>query len=163
MTDPWSEFAVFFEQRPLQLILGPRPGKKSVAALSPRGITLCCTLLGAREDVQPVRRICQKLECHWIWLPIEGGRLEVLGATNLVDHVRTLIDAIEQEPEPRIYIHCSAGIHRTGFFAYILLRLQGLCRREAEAELGRLRAVTAAQVGPDRLDLAEERLHGTKL
>ena len=158
MTDPWSEFATFFEKRPPQLILGPRPGKKSAAALAPLGITHCCTLLSAREEAQPIRRVCEKLDCRWVWLPVEGGRLEVLRETNLADHVRVLIDAIAEEPEPTIYIHCSAGIHRTGFFAYVLLRLQGLCRGAAEAELRRLRPVTAEQVGQDRLDLAEQRL-----
>lgn len=158
MTDPWSEIVPFFEQRDVQLILGPRPGKKSVATLAQHGLTHCCTLLSAREDVQAIRGICQKLDCHWIWLPIEGGRLEVLAATNLVDHVRTLINGIGDELEPRLYIHCSAGIHRTGFFAYILLRLQGFDRPEAETELNRLREVTAAQIGQDRLDLAEQLL-----
>ena len=63
-------------------------------------------------------------------------------------------------PEPRLYFHCSAGIHRTGFFAYVLLRLRGLDRAEALHELSALREVTAAQVGDERIDLADEVVSG---
>lgn len=158
MTDQWSELATSLARRELCFFLGPRPGKKSMTALSSLGITHCCTLLSAREDVQPIRKICQKLECRWIWLPIDGGRLEILRQTDLTGHLRTLLDNIQNEPEPRIYFHCSAGIHRTGFFVYALLRLCGFCRSRAIAELRKLRAVTAEQVGQDRLDLADELL-----
>lgn len=157
-TNQWSELATLLANRELRFFLGPRPGKKSIRALSSQGITHCCTLLSEREDVQPIRKICQKLECHWTWLPIDGGRLEVLRQVDLAGHVRTLLHEIEDEPEPRIYFHCSAGIHRTGFFVYVLLRLRGLSRNQAITELGNLRAVTAEQVGQDRLDLADELL-----
>ncbi len=158
MTDKWSELATSLARRDLCFFLGPRPGKKSMTALSSLGITHCCSLLSAREDVQPIRKICEKLGCRWIWLPIDGGRLEVLRHMDLAGYVETLLDDIENEPEPRIYFHCSAGIHRTGFFVYALLRLCGFCRSRAIAELRKLRAVTAEQVGQDRLDLADELL-----
>jgi Tyrosine phosphatase family len=151
-----NNIAAALGERELQLFLGPRPGKKSLGTLVALDLTHCCTLLSEREDVQPVRKICQSLGCEWVWLPIEGGRLDVLRETDVVGHFQTLIQRIADEPKPRIYFHCSAGIHRTGFFAYLLLRLRGLSRDEAFSELTALRPVTAGQVGEERLDLADE-------
>lgn len=65
-----------------------------------------------------------------------------------------LAEAIEKASVPRIYLHCSAGIHRTGFFACLLLRLQPVDVSDIPAALAALRPVTAEQVGHDRVALA---------
>ncbi len=139
-----------------RLVIGPRPGKKSIDMLAALNLTHCCTLLSEREDVQPIRKICKKLGCDWIWLPIEGGKLDILRQTDLKGHVQAFVQQTKNVPTPHVYIHCSAGIHRTGFFVYVLLRLRGLDREAANVELSNIRAVTAEQVGPERLDLADE-------
>ncbi len=59
-------------------------------------------------------------------------------------------------PQSRIYLHCSAGIHRIGFFAYVLLRLLGRNQADAFVQLQTMRPVTAEQVGSDRLALADD-------
>ncbi|MEM7426553.1 MAG: tyrosine-protein phosphatase [Pseudomonadota bacterium] len=137
-------------------VIGPRPGKKSVGTLKDLKLTHCCTLLSEREDVRPIQKICNNLGCTWIWLPIEGGRLEILQETDLEGHVETLARALGAEAAPRVYFHCSAGIHRTGFFVYVLLRLGGLEPDRARQRLADLRPVTAEQVGAERLQLADE-------
>ncbi len=160
MKDVAAEITAIFTEREVRLFLGPRPGKKSLDTLAGLNLTHCCTLLSEREDVQPIRRICQKLGCAWVWLPIEGGRLDVLRQTDIAAHLQSLIESVASEPEPRIYFHCSAGIHWTGFFVYLLLRLRGYDRDEASEALTKLRPVTAEQVGEERLDLADEMLAG---
>lgn len=147
--------AVWIEKKPV-LHIGPRPGKKSVATLTELNLTHCCTLLSEREDVEPIRKICRKIGCEWVWLPIEGGHLDTLKETDVATLLHSLSKAVEQEPQPCIYLHCSAGIHRTGFLATILLRLSGFSAADARAELARIRPVTAEQVGEDRLALAED-------
>ena len=147
---------IFSALRDTRMFLGPRPGKKSLDALSSLGLTHCCTLLSEREDAHSIQKVCQKIGCKWIWLPVDGGRLDVLRQTDVTGHLQTLRSEVKDEPEPRIYFHCSAGIHRTGFFVYLLLRLRGLNRDDALNELTGLRAVTAEQVGVERIDLADE-------
>jgi protein-tyrosine phosphatase len=142
--------------RRITLVLGPRPGRKSLPTLATRGLTHVCTLLSEREGASTIESLAQKIGCTWIWLPIEGGSLDHLRHTHLEHHVTTLLGALRNEPQPNVYLHCSAGIHRTGFFAYTLLRLSGLDSDAARRELARLRPVTADQVGADRLALAEE-------
>ena len=93
---------------------------------------------------------------EWVWLPMEGGNLEVLRQTDIASLIATLKQEIGDRTDAHIYLHCSAGIHRTGFLAYILLRLMGHDSGAAFVELGALRSVTADQVGDDRIRLAEE-------
>ena len=156
MRDRPAVLGMFMDQTNATFFLGPRPGKKSIEWLRSLELTHCCTLLSEREDVRAIEKICQKLGCKWVWLPLEGGRLDVLQRADIGGHVNTLAREIEGEPAPRIYFHCSAGIHRTGFFVYVLLRMRGLSRDDAFSELATLRAVTADQVGEDRLQLADD-------
>ncbi len=145
----------------IDFFLGPRPGKKSLQRLQDLKLTHCCTLLSEREDASLIAKFCKKLVtdgqvCNWVWLPIEGGNLDVLRQTDISSLILSLVDAIKDTETPRLYFHCSAGIHRTGFFVYILLRLQGRSSEEALIKLAELRQVTADQVGSERLELADQ-------
>ncbi len=140
---------------PADLVLGPRPGKKSMNRLSELGLTHCCTLLSEKEDPNAIKRICGRLGCEWIWLPVDGGGLDTLKAVPIADYVHQLDEALGGIETPKVYLHCSAGIHRTGYVVYILLRLMGLDEADALKTLNELRPVTAEQVGSERIALAE--------
>mmetsp|Transcript_53450 Transcript_53450/g.100576 ORF Transcript_53450/g.100576 Transcript_53450/m.100576 type:complete len:319 (-) Transcript_53450:143-1099(-) len=65
----------------------------------------------------------------------------------------------ESATQPSILVHCSAGMHRTGFFAYGLMRaLSGLRPQEARECLYLMRRDTGEKVGHDRIRIAEEQL-----
>jgi hypothetical protein len=135
------------------LVLGPRPGRKSKGALSTMDLTHVCTLLHEREGARSVQSIANEIGCQWIWIPLAGGGLDELRTL----HSEALVSfggALTGTVQPRVYLHCSAGIHRTGFFASILLRLQSLDAEAIRHALGELRPTTAQQVGQDRIDLA---------
>ncbi len=91
----------------ITLTVGPRPGKRSVGALQNLGLTHCCTLLSAREGAEQVRDLCKKLgneeqPCEWLWLPIEGGNIATLQATDLKTLMAELISAIEAQKAPHV-------------------------------------------------------------
>jgi protein-tyrosine phosphatase len=134
------------------LVLGPRPGKKSKTKMSAMGLSHVCTLLSEHEKPAIIEKIANELGCRWLWLPISGGHLDVLRALDLEAMISQLAASITETAAPRIYLHCAAGIHRTGFFASVLLRLQPVA--DVEASLVALRPVTAQQLGQDRLALA---------
>jgi len=126
-------------------------------ALAAIGLSHVCTLLGERETPEAIERIARELGCRWVWLPIAGGDLETLQEVNAEAMITQLADAIDGTPNPRVYLHCSAGIHRTGFFASLLLRLQPVEIDDVPKALAVLRPVTAEQVGSDRIALAVAR------
>lgn len=152
----------------IKISLGPRPGKKSIKRLQDLNLTHCCTLLSEREGGQLIAKICNQLgagesPCEWIWLPMEGGNLEVLRQTDILSLVATLKKQIGNQEDAHIYFHCSAGIHRTGFLVYILLRLMGHDCNTALVKLAHLRQITAEQVGEDRIELAENFVANSKI
>jgi len=136
----------------MKLIIGPRPGKKSKDTIQAAGVTHVLTLLSEREDAAASGRITRAIGAEWLHLPMEGGHLDRLATFD----TQALWAVLDQVPEAAtLYIHCSAGIHRTGFVTYLILRRGGLPAPEARVQLGEIRPVTLDQVGEDRLALAE--------
>ncbi|MEO0448941.1 MAG: tyrosine-protein phosphatase [Pseudomonadota bacterium] len=139
------------------LILGPRPGKKSKDQIKALGVTHMVSLLGIREQASSIDRIANAIGASWYHFPVNGGHLDTLQTLD-VAQLFLLYDTINRGSDaPIIYLHCSAGIHRTGFVAYLLLRYRGLSPQQARTEMGEMRAVTLEQVGEDRIALAESK------
>ena len=112
--------------------------------------------MAAREQVQPIEKIAKSIGAQWLHFPIDGGKLDVLSAVSL-PQLFLMITRVEAAPDrPRIYMHCSAGIHRTGFTAYCLLRRDSLDHETALEALKTEREVTFKQLGEERIDLARE-------
>lgn len=142
----------------MRLILGPRPGKKSRDSIAEQGVTHLVTLLSAREQPDSVARIARSIGAEWQHFPMDGGHLDTLAQVDLSQLFLLHDEIVRANPDAVIYLHCSAGIHRTGFVAYLWLRYRGLEADQAKVELGKLRAVTVAQVGDERISLADEML-----
>jgi hypothetical protein len=119
------------------------------------GLSHICTLLSARENPEAIQAMTEELRCGWIWLPMSGASLEVLKAVELDEMLSKFAASVADSTTPRIYLHCSAGIHRTGFFASVILRLSS--EPDVKGALGALRPVTADQIGEDRFALAISR------
>ncbi|MCR9268498.1 MAG: hypothetical protein NXH72_00775 [Hyphomonadaceae bacterium] len=139
-----------------KIILGPRPGKKSKDSIQAQGVTDILTLLSAREQADSIKLLAKSIGAAWHHFPVDGGHLETLAGVDL-SQLFLAFDEIERASEaPVIYLHCSAGIHRTGFVIYAYLRYRGRTPDAALAELIKLRPVTSEQVGEDRIALAEQ-------
>lgn len=139
-----------------KLILGPRPGKKSKDAIAAQGVTDILTLLSAREQPDNVSKITRSIGASWHHFPIDGGHIDTLAEVDLSRLFLMYDDIVRSTPEAIIYLHCSAGIHRTGYIVYALLRYRGLSPEAAREAIIELRPVTSDQVGEDRLALAED-------
>ncbi len=140
----------------MQLILGPRPGKKSKDAIQAQGVTDIVTLLSAREQPDSISKIARGIGADWHHFPIDGGHMDTLSNVDLSRLFLLYDEIVRARAGAVIYLHCSAGIHRTGFIIYALLRYRGLLAEQASEEVARLRPVTSEQVGEDRLALAEK-------
>jgi protein-tyrosine phosphatase len=130
------------------LALGHRPKKTAFKALREAGATAVLTLLSDREGARGLQDLAVRAGLKWIWLPLENG-----SPADRDTDVRTAFVAVRTmlEGGGRVFVHCSAGIHRTGMIAYALLRFVGLDAPDARAMLTTLRAVTSSGVGEERL------------
>ena len=139
----------------MQLILGPRPGKKSKESIQSQGVTDILSLLSQREQPESIKRIANSIGATWHHFPIDGGNIETLDGVDLGRLIIIKKKNARAGDEAVMYLHCSAGLHRTGFVAYALLRYRGVAPDQVMDELRALRAVTADEVGADRVALAE--------
>jgi protein-tyrosine phosphatase len=138
------------------LAIGHKPGGKiSFGGLKNEGTTAVLTLLHENEGAAAIGKQTETVNIAWIWFPFSASRPhEGEAITEVYNLYKQLSDLIINGS--KIYIHCSAGIHRTGMITYGFLRFLGKSRTEAFEMLKSLREVTADQVGADRLLWADQ-------
>lgn len=57
-----------------------------------------------------------------------------------------------------VLVHCASGMHRTGVFAYCLLRTIGLKGTEAMEKIKTIREITYKYVGKERIQTADTKI-----
>ena len=132
------------------LAVGHRPGKKMIQAMPHQGVTHVLTLLAASEGAEDIGRAVQMAGLAWVWLPLASADPP---GEDRHEEITQTFEAVRQALDDggHVYVHCSAGIHRTGMVTYALLQHLGLPDDEALAALAELRAETAEGVGAERL------------
>lgn len=132
------------------LAIGHRPKIKLIPALHEQGATHVLTLLSETEGAAAIGHAVQRAGMAWLWFPLVSA---VPPGPEKLDEVRRLFDRLRAALSAggKIFVHCSAGIHRTGMISYGLLRSVGLPQSEALSKLRSLRAVTGEGVGAERL------------
>ena len=134
------------------LALGHRPGKRLRKQLSAQGCTLVVNLLSDNEsnaDPSPNRL---RLPLHTAAPPDESRDNEVLLALQRI--------RMQLADNGKVFIHCSAGLHRTGMIAYALCRFSGLDRQESISLIEELRTLTATELTETRIAWAERFTNG---
>ena len=93
------------------LAVGPRPGRRTLPAL--RAATDVLTLLSEKEGAAAIKAEVEQMGLRWWNLPLPNGRPF---ARDKDDGISALFVQLKQRLADggRIYIHCAAGIHRTG-------------------------------------------------
>lgn len=132
--------------RPLRgghLAIGHKPGKALRVALMSGGCTHTLSLLSDHEDSKEASDTRLRLPLASA-APPAAERLPEIRAC--LDRVIALLDG-----GARLYLHCSAGLHRTGMITHALLRYLGHPRAEALAILAELREATAEAATEERL------------
>jgi hypothetical protein len=138
------------------LAIGHKPGGKiSFEGLKNEGTSAVLTLLNENEGAAAIGKQLRTVNIEWIWFPFSASKPhdgeDIAQIYSLYNQLASLINAAA-----KIYIHCSAGIHRTGMITYGFLRFLGQGKTEAFGILQSLREVTAAQVGEARLIWADQ-------
>lgn len=133
------------------LSIGHRPAAKLVSDLKLQNTTHILTLLSEHEGGKKVKGVSEKAGIEWLWFPMVSATPPGPDRYEEIDGLFRTMEAILQAGS-RIYIHCSAGIHRTGMITYGFLRYTGLDAEAARQKLEALREVTSEGVGADRLE-----------
>lgn len=141
-----------------KLAIGHRPKIKDILQLKNEGVSTIVTILGENENPFKIIRETQKQGLKSIHIPIGNAKLikEPKEIHNVIAYLYRIKDSLLHEEN--VYIHCSAGIHRTGMYTSALLMLCGYTSDETFDILGELREVTQANVGEDRFKWGERAL-----
>lgn len=133
------------------LAIGHRPGGRLITDLKLQNATHILTLLSEHEGGKLISSQAKKAGMEWLWFPMESANPPAEDRyQELADLFRTMQDIVNNGG--RIYIHCSAGIHRTGMITYTFLRFCGLDAEAASKKLQALRPVTGDGVGDERME-----------
>ncbi len=139
------------------LKIGHKPGgkKRSFEQLINEGTTTVFTILSEREGALKIQRNCNFLGMDWIWLPLANGNIpnENLNI-EIIEKLRIIKNKLQNQE--KIYVHCSAGLHRTGMITNCILRFIGFDQTNSYEILKQLRPITAKEVGKKRLELGEQ-------
>lgn len=133
------------------LAIGHRPSAKLVADLKLQNTSHLLTLLSEGEGSRNIKILCDKSDMGWLWFPMKSA------GSPAEDRLQELADLFQKmesilKDGGKIYIHCSAGIHRTGMITFAFLRFIGLDIEEAKTKLTELRPTTSEGVGEDRME-----------
>jgi predicted protein tyrosine phosphatase len=135
------------------LAIGHRPPLRWLSHMRKAGVTHIVTVLSQQEHPQAIAEAAREAGLAWIWIELGSTKnLPAKAKPEIVEALRSLASVLENNG--RVYLHCSAGIHRTGMIAAALLFLLGYNSAQVAETLASLRTVTAEGVGAARLDWA---------
>ncbi len=133
-----------------KITIGHLIGKK----FNYNGYTHIVTLIGEREGASELGIKVTEQNIEWIWLPMENANIKSISPKKFLKYLET-VKKITLIPKNNIYIHCSAGIHRTGMITYGVYRLLGYSENESLNILHELRPVTEENVAIKRIKFVE--------
>jgi hypothetical protein len=127
------------------LALGHKPGKRMRAEPETTGCTLVVNLLSHRESRA-------SSNAGRLRFPLDGAACP---SAERDPEFLLVLQRIQDELARggRVYIHCSAGLHRTGMVAYALFRWAGLDHDASLSQIRELRELTATELTHERMEL----------
>ena len=137
------------------LALWHRPGLKAIPLLKGAGCEHILTLLSEREGAEEIGEAARKANLGWTWLPLPNARWSEGKRKDLILSALAGVSEI-LDSGSRLLIHCSAGIHRTGMVAYILLRWRGHDEEEALNLIARMRMHTREGLRREHIEWGNE-------
>jgi len=132
------------------LAAGHRLKVKVMPDVKAQGVTHIITLLSQKEGALQVKKAAEANGIEWLWLPLENAQPPAAERQSEIRSIFSQWQALLAQGA-YLYIHCAAGIHRTGMIAYAFLRYLTYSPTESHQFLKSLRQVTSEQVGYQRL------------
>ncbi len=133
------------------LAIGHRPPLRALKQMRAAGLTHVVTVLAQSENPNAIAVAARDAGLDWMWIDL--GSTKNLPA-RAKPEIKAALERIAEilHAGGRIYLHCSAGIHRTGMIAAALLFHLSHDETEIRAALTAMRPVTAEGMGEDRFE-----------
>lgn len=130
------------------LVLGPRPKLKKVGNRSEEVIFTLLTKSEEAEDIGNAVRVSGKI---WRWHPLSVRHHDF----SLWEEWITAVNDLEicLEAHKTVYLHCAAGIHRTGSLTYLYLRRKAYTPEQARAKVFSMRPIIEEQINTKMFDM----------
>lgn len=128
------------------------------------GINYVLTILYPKEKPESIQKFCSEIspDIQWDNLQLFGAGISYLMQKNtiklIIDHILSLIEYFKTHQNTRIYLHCAAGLHRTGTVLYTILRCCGESEETVMDVIKSIRYETFRDMGQKRIDYAEKSL-----
>lgn len=143
------------------IILGPRPTPHALKAHSIPANTIL-TLLKEAENPNLIRIAAMAGSYKWVWWPLDA-RPHSTQMSSVGRFINAGYKIEEALKDGAVYVHCAAGIHRTGMACYAYYRIvEQQSAEDARASVVSHRSVIGTDA-KEKLDWLEEQLAATKL
>lgn len=138
------------------IIACERPSKSLLKNLS-RVCDLVITLQWETETPEDIHTYCTEFGLEWLWVPIKATNYRLISDDELYSRILNSLHQVKTQLDKgkRILVHCAAGVHRTGFFVYTLLRISGFFHQAALDFLIKIRPVILARIGQHRIEIGQ--------
>jgi hypothetical protein len=135
------------------LAIGHRPPLRALEPMRRAGFTHIATVLAENENPHAIGAAAEAAELGWLWLELGSTKsLPARGKAEIATALATMADILRDGG--CLYLHCSAGIHRTGMIAAALMFHLSCSEDDIRAALTALRPITAQDVGEARFEWA---------
>ena len=118
------------------------------------------TIQHESEKPEVIQKYVQEIgDIYWHNLPLRGANMAIFMNKTvqklIIDNILFIINYMKNN-EIILFMHCTAGIHRTGTILYTLLRVCGESKENALKAVKYIRIDTFNKCGTNRLNYAEE-------
>ncbi len=136
-----------------------RPSQKDIINFKKTyNINFVLSLLNIDENPSEIKILCEYNNIRWDWIEISGANyLNKKDNFKIIKKIKEIIKILNTE-EINLFVHCAAGIHRTGTIIYAILRIFSYTKDEALETIKAIRKDTADKVGMFRINNTESRL-----
>ena len=137
--------------------VGHKLGGKSllIQTLIKQGTTTVFTILGKNEGAEKLGTEILEAGIDWVWLELPNANPPSKQKDSMLLEKLNVIKNKLVSGE-KVYIHCSAGLHRTGMISFALLRLCNYNWSDALNKLNESRPATVNEMTAERLQWVDK-------
>ena len=158
-----KEFHFFQLQNGSKITCHGKQSKNDITFLKKEyNVDVIITILSDKEGAEDIHRYTEEEgNIKWIHLPIKGANMTCLKKEETIkkifDCLLTLYEDMKNNKRI-IFIHCAAGLHRTGIILYTIIRLTRETKEKALDIIKDIRMETYKYCGEKRINYAESYL-----